>query len=175
MVGYESGREPMDNASLARVFEDISRLLEVKADSPFKINAYRTGARAMAAYPEQLRDMMARGEDIRRIPGIGEAIANKTVELLTTGHLVFFDRLVESSPPGVLELMRLSGIGPRTAARLSQELGVSSLDQLETALRSGAVSQLPGFGDKTVHRLLAEIESHRRQGSDPLREERQSV
>lgn len=162
MAGSEGGRQPMDNASLAQVFEDIARLLEVKEDSPFKINAYRNGARAILAYPEQLCDMIARGEDIRRIPAIGEAIANKTLELLTTGRLAFFDRLIESSPPGVLELMRLPGIGPRTAARLSRELGVSSLNQLEAALRSGAVSQLPGFGDRTVHRLLAEIESHRR-------------
>ncbi len=165
----------MDNASLAQVFEDISRLLAVNEDSPFKINAYRTGARAISAYPEELRDLVARGEDIRRIPGIGEAIANKTVELLTTGRLAFFDRLRESSPPGVLELMRLSGIGPKTAARLSRELGISNLDQLETALRDGVVSQLPGFGDKNVHRLLSEIESHRRRGSDPVREEGPSV
>lgn len=149
----------MNNAELARVFDDISRLLEVERDSPFKIRAYRAAARAIAAHPVELRDMLGQGGDLKDIPGIGEAIAKKTTELLTTGKLEFFEKLKQSTPAGVLELMQIPGIGPRTAALLATELGIASIDELADALRSGAVATLPGLGEKTARALLKEIEA----------------
>lgn len=157
-------REPVHslcNEELARVFEDISRLLEVKGDSTFKIRAYHNAARIIAAHPEELRDMVARGADLRDIPGIGEAIAKKTMELLQSGSLEYFVKLRESVPPGVLELMQVPGIGPKTAGRLAGELGITSIEQLEAALRSGVVAKLPGMGEKTAKTLLHELELRR--------------
>ena len=155
----------MDNAELARVFDDISLLLEVKRDSPFKIRAYRTAARAIAAHPVELRDILGQGGDLKDIPGIGEAIAKKTTELLTTGKLEFFETLKQSAPAGVLELMRIPGIGPRTAALLATELHISSIDELADALRSGAVAGFPGLGEKTTRTLLEETEAYRRRNT----------
>ncbi len=152
------GPVTLDNAKIARVFDDISRLLEVKQDSPFKIRAYRNAADAIRAHPEELRDVVARGDDLRGIAGIGDAIAKKIVELLSTGRLAFYEKLIESAPSGVLELMQVPGIGPRTAGRLASELGISSIRELEVALVSGAVAQLPGMGDKTARTLLRELE-----------------
>ena len=155
----------MDNAELARVFDDISLLLEVKRDSPFKIRAYRTAARAIAAHPVELRDMLGQGGDLKDIPGIGEAIAKKTTELLTTGKLEFFEKLKQSVPVGVLELMQIPGIGPRTAALLATELGIASVDELADALNSGAVARLPGLGEKTASALREETEAYRRRNA----------
>jgi len=155
----------MDNAQLARVFDDIARLLEVKRDSPFKIRAYRNAARAIAGHPVELRDILGQGGDLKDIPGIGDAIAKKTTELLTTGKLDFFEKLKQSAPPGVLELMQIPGIGPRTAALLAAELHISSIDEFADALHSGAVTGLPGLGEKTVRALLKETEAYRRRST----------
>jgi len=152
----------MDNKQIARVFEDVSRLLEVRQDSPFKIRAYHTAARAIGTHAEELRDIVARGGDPREIPGIGDAIASKVLELLSSGKLQYLDELRGSMPAGVLELMEVPGIGPRTARRLAGELGIASVEDLEAALRSGAVSHLSGIGEKKARTLLREIETHRR-------------
>lgn len=160
-MGTSDSFHPLRNAELARVFEDISRLLEMKGDSPFKVRANRNAAHAIVTHPEELRDIVARGADLRDIPGIGDAVAAKTIELLKSGRLEYFEKLVQSSPPGVLELMQVPGIGPRTAGRLSAELGIASIEQLEAALRSGAVAKLPGMGEKTAGALLQELEARR--------------
>lgn len=157
----DDGRVPSDNSQLSSVFDLIARLLEVKRDSPFKIRAYRNAARVIASYPEDLRELVARGDDLRAIPGIGEAIAKKTVELLTTGRLEFLESLKQSVSEGVLTLLQVKGIGPRTAARLADELAISSVDELETALRSGSLAGLPGFGDKKSGALLKAVEAYR--------------
>ncbi len=148
----------MDNRDIARVFAAIADLLAVQNDSAFKIRAYRTAAETIATYPDELRDIVARGEDLRRISGIGEAIAKKIHELLATGRLEFFERLKSASPPGVLDLMQVRGIGPRTAAVLAGELGITCVDDLETALRLGS---LPGFGPARTTTLLKGIAEYR--------------
>jgi DNA polymerase (family 10) len=151
----------VDNREIAAVFDDISRLLEVKGDSPFKIRAYRNAARAIAHHPVELRDLVAEGADLRKIPGVGEAIATKARELVQTGHLDFYERLRNEMPPGMLELMTLPGVGPRTAARLSADLGITSIAGLEQAIMSGKVSGMPGMGTKTVESLRKTIRGRR--------------
>jgi DNA polymerase (family X) len=155
-------RPPPDNREIARVFDDISRLLEVQQESPFKIRAYHNAARAIAHQSEELSDLVARGGDPRDIPGVGEAISAKAIELVTSGRLEYFEKLKRSTPEGVLELMEVPGIGPRTAGRLAGELGITSVDALAAALHSGAVHDLPGIGEKTAQTLLQEIETRRR-------------
>jgi len=152
---------PLENAEIARVFDDVAHLLEVKRDSSFKIRAYQTAARAIAGHPVELRDIVARGGDLRDIPGVGEAIASKAAELLSTGKLEYLENLKRSLPAGVLELMEVPGIGPRTATRLATELSITSIDELLAALRSGAVARLPGLGEKTACALLKQIETRR--------------
>jgi DNA polymerase (family X) len=151
----------MNNRDIARVFDDIANLLGVKQDSPFKIRAYRDAARIIASHPEEMSDIVARGGDLQVINGIGEAIAKKTVELVTTGRLEFFENLRESALAGVLDLMRIPGVGPKTAIRLTHELAISSMEDLDAVLKSGAVQKLPGFGEKAVRTLLAGIEEYR--------------
>ncbi len=148
----------MDNRDIARVFAAIADLLDVKADSSFKIRAYRVAAETIAGYPEELGDFVSHGGNLRDIPGIGEAIAKKTEELLATGRLQYFESLKAGAPPGVLELMEVPGIGPRTAARLAGDLGIASVEQLEEALRAGS---LPGIGEARSAALLKGVAEYR--------------
>jgi len=148
----------MDNHDIARVFAAIADLLDVKGDSPFKIRAYRTAAETIAGYPEELSDFVLHGGNLREIPGIGEAIAKKTEELLATGRLQYFETLKAGAPPGVLDLMEIPGIGPRTAARLAVESGIASVEQLENALHGGS---LPGIGEARSATLLKSVAEYR--------------
>ncbi len=103
----------------------------------------------------------SRGGDLRDVPGVGEAIAAKLTELLASGRLEYYEKLKNSFPPGLLELMRLPGISARTAGRLMRELGISSIDELEAGLRSGRTVGFAGLGEKSVETWLKEIDAHR--------------
>jgi DNA polymerase (family 10) len=147
----------MDNHQLASVFNDLARLLEYKGENTFKVRAYANASRAIKDYPEELQQVVARGEDLRQIQGIGDAIALKIHELLSTGHLEFYDRVVRQVPDGTLSLMNLPGIGPKTAARLAAQQGITSPQELEQALRSAGPDSLPGIGAASAASILKAI------------------
>ena len=153
----------MDNSQLASVFRDIARLLEYKGENQFKVRAYANASHIIKDYHEELSDIVARGDDLRQIQGIGDAIALKIGELLSTGHLQFFDRLKEEVPEGALTLMDLPGIGPKTASRLARDHGVTSVDELERALRAEGGPGLPGIGTSSIASILQAIELRRGQ------------
>lgn len=148
----------MKNAEIARVFEDIADFLELKGENVFKIRAYQRAARAIAYLPKEIEVMAAAGEDLKAIPGVGEAIAKKITELLTTGKLEYYDELRAEFPPGISTLLAIPGIGPKTAMKLSTELGVQSVDELEQAIKDGRVAGLFRMGDKTADNILRQIQ-----------------
>jgi DNA polymerase (family X) len=152
----------MKNSDVARVFQDIADLLELKGESTFKVRAYDRAARAIEHFPRELETMIEAGEDLRGIPGVGEAIARKTAELVTTGKLNYYENLKAELPPGITSLLAIPGIGPKTARKLSSELGISSVDELEQALNEGAVARLFGLGDKTAENMRHQIQALRR-------------
>lgn len=148
----------MNNAEIAKVFEDIADLLELKGENVFKIRAYRRAARAIAYLPKEVEVMVAMGEDLKTVPGVGEAIARKVTELITTGKLDYYEKLRAEFPPGISTLLTIPGIGPKTAMKLVTELGVQSVDELERAIRDGRVAQLFRMGDKTADNILRQIQ-----------------
>ena len=152
----------MKNTAIARIFSDIADLLEFKGENPFKIRAYQNAARVIKYYPRELKTMIDEGEGLQNIPGIGEAIAIKTTELLTTGKLEYYENLKAEFPQGITNLLAIPGIGPKTANRLSNELGIRSVDELEQAIKDGQVARLSGFGDKTADNILEQIHALRR-------------
>jgi DNA polymerase (family X) len=154
--------ERMKNSQVARVFQDIADLLELKGESTFKVRAYERAARAIEHFPRELETMIEAGEDLRGIPGVGEAIAKKTAELVTTGKLNYYEDLKAELPPGITSLLAIPGIGPKTARKLSGELGIGSVDELEQALNEGAVAGLFGLGDKTAENMRHQIQTLRR-------------
>jgi len=152
----------MKNSEVARVFQDIADLLELKGENVFKIRAYQRAARAIEHYPRELEMMIEEGEDLQDIPGVGEAIAKKTTELITTGKLSYYENLKTELPQGITNLLAIPGIGPKTARKLSIESGISSVDELERAINEGVVAELFGLGGKTAENMLHQIQALRR-------------
>ena len=152
----------MKNTAIAKVFQDMADLLELKGENMFKIRAYQRAARTIEHLPKEIEIMLDEGEDLQTIPGVGEAIAKKTIELVNTGKLRVYEELKAEFPEGITTLLEIPGIGPRTANRLSNELGVKSADDLEQAIKDGRVAGLFRLGDKTADNILQQIEALRR-------------
>jgi DNA polymerase (family 10) len=152
----------MKNSEVAKVFQDIADLLELKGENVFKIRAYQKAARAIEYHPRELEAMIDEGEDLQSISGVGEAIAKKAAELITTGKLSYYENLKAGFPQGITALLDIPGIGPKTANKLSSELGISSVDELERAISDGRVAELFRLGEKTADNILRQIQALRR-------------
>ena len=138
----------MKSSAIARVFQDVADLLELKGEIPFKVRAYQKAARAIEHLPTEIEQMVKEGSNLRDIPGVGEAIAKKTMELVTTGKLRYYEELRAEFPEGISALLDIPGVGPKTAFRLSSELGIQSIEDLEAAILDGRVAGLPRLGVK---------------------------
>jgi DNA polymerase (family 10) len=150
----------MNNGEVARVFQDIADLLELKGESVFKVRAYQKAVRSIEHLPVELSQLKAEGK-LREVPGIGEAIEKKIAELLDTGRLKYYEELRAEFPEGVISLLQVPGVGPKTAMRLSTELGVKSIEDLEKAILDGRVAGLFRMGDKTADNILRGLRSMR--------------
>ena len=152
----------MKNTAIAKVFSDIADLLELKGENQFKIRAYQKAVRAIEHYPKEIRIMVDEGEDLKSIPGVGDAIAKKTTELVKTGKLEYYEKLKAEFPEGIINLLDIPGVGPKTANKLCSELGITSVDSLEQAIKDGSVAKLFRLGEKTANNILQQIEASRR-------------
>lgn len=146
----------MTRETLAETLEDIALLLELKGENPFKIRAYRSGADTVLQFPG---DIVARARegDLNGIKGIGEALRQKLHELAATGTLEFHEKLKAEFPPGLFELFRIQGLGPKKIKALYETLQVDSVARLKEVCASGEVATLAGFGKKTAEKLLEAI------------------
>jgi len=150
------------NSEVAQAFQDIADLLDLKGENVFKIRAYQKASRAIEHYPRELKVMIDEGKDLKNIPGVGEAIAKKATELITTGKLGYYENLKAEFPEGVTNLLAIPGIGPKTANKLASELRISSVDELERAISEGRVAKLFRLGEKTADNILYQIQALRR-------------
>jgi len=151
----------MKNSEVARVFQDIAVLLELKGENLFKIRAYQKVVRSIEHLPVEVEQLVAE-DRLKEVPGAGEAITKKITELVTTGKLDYYEKLKAEFPEGISPLLDVPGIGPKTAMLLSSELGISSVDKLETAISSGKVASLPRMGDKITENIRRHIQALRR-------------
>lgn len=166
----------MKNAAIAKVFQDIADLLELKGENTFKIRAYQKAARAIEHSPREIEQMVKEGADLKEIPGVGDAIAKKTVELVTTGRLHYYDELRAEFPEGISDLLDIPGVGPKIAVRLGSELGVQSVDDLEAAVLDGRVATMPRLSDKVAENILRQIQVMRtRERRIPIGEARRGA
>src|SRR5436190_2973961 len=135
---------------------EMALLLELKAENPFKIRAYTNAARAIETFGGNLSDFQD-DEAVVKIPGIGKSIALKIKELAATGSLKYLEELSAGFPTGIMELFSLSGLGAKKIKALYDQLGVSSIEQLQKACEEGRVAELPGFGQTTQQKLSDSI------------------
>ena len=149
----------VSNQEISQLFENMGVLLEIKGDSIFKIRAYQRAARTINDLSFPLSTAVDEGMDLKKIPGIGKAISDKIRELHTTGRVSTYDRLLNELPQGVLSLVDIPGIGPKTALLLGKELGISSIEGVEQSISDGRLAALPGMGQKAADSILRHIQA----------------
>lgn len=154
---------PKHNADIAGIFEEIADLLEIQGANPFRIRAYRNAARVIGELPQEVPRLLEKGDDLMRLPGIGDDLAAKIKEIVTTGHCSLLDRLHTELPSAITDLLKIPGLGPKRVKTLYHDLDVQTLEQLHRAARDGRIRTLPGFGEKTENNILQAIEVHANQ------------
>lgn len=147
----------MKNREVAEFFEQIADLLEIKNDNPFKIRAYLKAAQNIRSLTEDIETVAKEGR-LEDIPGIGKDLASKIIEIINTGRLKHYEELKKKVPRGILDLIAIPGVGPKTARLLYAKLKVKSVDGLEKLARAHKISGLPGLKDKTEENILRGIE-----------------
>jgi len=157
----------MDKDKVADILVEIGTLLELKGENPFKTRAYANAARTLEGLSEPLEKLVAE-KRLGEIKGIGEALEQKITELVETGKLKYYEDLKASLAPGLVEMLEISGLGPKKIQALNKKLGVDSIEKLEAACKAGKVAELEGFGEKTQANILEGIERKRTYASKHL-------
>jgi DNA polymerase (family 10) len=148
----------LTNRQIASIFATVADMLEIKGESIHRVLAYRRAAETIRELPRDINAIYEEGT-LTDLPHIGETLADKIEEMLTTGELGFFNRLAEEIPPGVVDMLRVPGLGPKRAARFWKELGLTSIDELREAAEAGRLRTLSGMGAKSEEKILEGIES----------------
>jgi DNA polymerase (family 10) len=149
----------MTNAEIARRFERLALVMEIRGDDKFRVRSYRNAAETIETWPGSVAEI-ARGEGpkgLQTLPGVGKAISGKIVEILERGTFDAWERLKEETPETVLDLLEVEGVGLKTAATLYQKFKVSSLEDLSTFVEGGGLDLVDGVGEKTADRIRASV------------------
>lgn len=158
----------MENADVARILSEMAELLELTGGNPFEARAYRQAAQVIDLLPRPVSELWRKGQ-LGELPGIGARLSEHISELLDRGHFAEHDQLSRRVPPGVLEMLAVETLGPKTVAQAWKKLHLESLEALERACRDGRMEKLPRLGAKRVESILKAIGRYRaRQGRTPL-------
>jgi len=146
----------MQNPDIARLFDEVADLLEIQDANPFRVRAYRNAARTIRDFPEPIADLVRTGtKDLTDIAGIGDDLAEKITAIVTTGELPLRKQLASKLPAGLLDLLRIPGLGPKRVKLLYKKLKVKSAADLAAALDKGRIQKLKGFGPKMEEKIRA--------------------
>jgi DNA polymerase (family X) len=157
----------MKNQQIAKVFHDIAELLELKGENVFRIRAYERASQNIEGLSKDVATLSEK--ELTGLPGIGKDLAAKIGEYLTTGRIAKYEELTKEIPAGVLDLLRVPGLGPKKAKLFFEKLKIASVDDLEAAIREGRLKGLPGIQARTEQNILKGIEwVRRRSGRRPL-------
>ena len=146
----------METARIAQVLDEMGTILEINGENPFRCRAYHNAAQTLLNLPSDLSEMIADGS-LAEVPGIGETMHSKIVQLATTGQLPAYDKLRTATPPGILALLRVPGLGPKKIKVLHETLKIKSMADLRAAAEAGQIAKLKGFGAKTEANILEGI------------------
>ncbi len=150
----------MKNQEIARIFDEIAELLEIKGENPFRIRAYRRAAQNIEGLSKNIEDISH--EELLKIPGIGQDLAGKIEEYIKTGRMQAYDELKHEVPEGLLTLLSVPGLGPKTSKLLYDTLKIKGIDDLERLAAAHKLSGLPGIKEKTEENILKGIEMLKR-------------
>lgn len=157
----------MNKDQVAEVLVKIATLLELKGENPFKARAYLNAARTVEALDAPLEKLIAE-DRLGEVKGIGDALQKKITELVTTGKLGYYEDLVAATPPGLVLMLEIPGLGPKKIKALHDSLKIETVEQLEQACKEGKVAALAGFGEKTQANILEGINRRRTYASRHL-------
>ncbi|MEW6207159.1 MAG: helix-hairpin-helix domain-containing protein [Acidobacteriota bacterium] len=147
-----------DNIRVADVLDRIADLLEFKDDNPFKVRSYRLAAGAVREMSQSVAEIAARGASaLQEIEGVGKSISHQIVEIIRTGTSGYLESLKREIPETVLDLMRIRGVGIKTAQLLHRDFGISSLEDLKAFAEGGGLESVQGLGDKMIRRIREEM------------------
>jgi DNA polymerase (family 10) len=134
----------MDKNEVAQVLEEIGTLLELRGENPFKCRAYHNASRIIAALTTDIKPLVD-SDQLKGIKGIGEGLAEKITELVNSGKLKYYEDLKKSLPPGLVEMLRIQGLGPKRIKVLYEKLGIKTVDQLREACEKHKLAAIEGF------------------------------
>ncbi|MFI4852126.1 MAG: DNA polymerase/3'-5' exonuclease PolX [Gimesia chilikensis] len=149
----------MQNAEIARQFEELADLLEIQGANPFRLRAYRNAARTISGLPDSIQEIVHNDpKELQELPGIGKDLAEKIQTIVESSTLPQLEELKEQIPPDVVRMLDIPGIGPKKVAFLFSELNIHSLDDLKAAAENGVIAEQKGFGKKTEQIILEGLE-----------------
>ena len=150
----------MDNDEIARRFNRMASLMEVRGEDPFRLRSYRMAAEAIETWPTPMKEIAAAdgAAGLQEIPGVGKAIAGKIIELLEKRTFDAWERMTAETPETVLDLLELPGVGPKTAATFHQKFKIASLEDLRKFAKGGGLEMIDGIGPKSAERIKRSLE-----------------
>lgn len=148
---------PIHNSDVADIFNKVADFLDIKGENQFRIRAYRNAARSIGSLSKNVADMLAQGEDLTRLPGVGQDLASKIKEIAETGKLKMLQDLERELPAGLDDLMKIPGMGPKHIKVLFSTQGIRSIDDLRRAAEEKKLRDIPGFGEKTEANILEQL------------------
>jgi len=157
----------MRNLEIAAVFNQIADLLEIQGANPFRVRAYRKAAMSIEGLTDSIEFIAGQGS-VRHIPGIGEDLANKIQEYLQTGKMEFHEQLKQEIPVGLIKMVEIPSVGPKTAKLIYDQFRIQTIDELEALCKTERLLCVPGFKKKTIENILRGIEIHRRRRGNYL-------
>ena len=144
------------NLEIAQIFRDISKILEIKGENVFRVRAYDRAAQNIESLDEDITNLAKEGR-LSEIPGVGKDLSDRISEYCLTGKIIFFEQLKKKIPVGLLELLRVPSVGPKTAKLLFERLKIKNVSGLERAISKGRLKGIPGIKEKTVENILKGI------------------
>jgi DNA polymerase (family 10) len=145
----------MDNEAIAERFTRLANMMEIRGDDHYRIRSYRNAAEVIETWPTPLEKIAAEEgiKGLQTLPGVGKAISSKINELIEKGTFDAWEKLLAETPETVLDLMRVNGIGIKTAATLHQQFKISSLNDLKQFVAGGGLEMVDGLGEKSIERI----------------------
>jgi DNA polymerase (family 10) len=156
-AGNHEGEATLDKQRVASILEETGNLLELDGGNPYEVRAYQNAARTLGNVEGDLGELVRSGE-IATLPGMGKTLVARITELVTTGHLKIYDEMVARIPPGLRQMLRIPGLGPKRVRQINQTLGITTLEELRDSAESGKIASLPGFGAKSQENVLKGLE-----------------
>jgi len=148
-------------SDIIAILNEISELLELTGENPFKVRAYQNAARTLEGHSEDIEELVDSGK-LADLPGFGEALVEKVTALVKDGRLKYYEDLKKKVPHGLLEMIRIPGLGPKKAKSLYEHLKIDSVAKLEAACKNGRIADVEGFGEKSQKKILEGIEHSRK-------------